>query len=114
MGKLIIISFGVLVHLCFQSYSQTPIARSHIAVSLEGNELTAAALTILQNKCNVCHKQRNPRKVFTRKNMEDLAPKIYKQVIVKKRMPRGKDNQLTAEEYTQLEKWLTYQLFNQP
>ncbi len=112
MGKLIIISFGVLVHFSFPRHSQNHNDRSYTANAYEQNELTQETLTLLQNKCNVCHKRRNPRKVFTRENMEDLAPKIYKQVIMKKRMPRGKNNQLTAKEYALLEKWLTQQLTN--
>ena len=48
------------------------------------------ALKVLTEKCNVCHRRQNPRKVFTESNMDGLAPAIYKQVFVKKRMPRGK------------------------
>nr|WKN39933.1 hypothetical protein K4G66_14665 [Tunicatimonas sp. TK19036] len=68
--------------------------------------LKQAALEVLQTKCNVCHKKKNPRRVFTLDNMSDLAPRIYKQVFVKQRMPKGKETQLTREEYNTLEKWL--------
>jgi uncharacterized membrane protein len=65
-----------------------------------------AALTILQQKCNVCHRTDNPGKVFTIDNMEALAPKIYKQVFVKQRMPKGRNIQLTAEESQVLKNWV--------
>lgn len=64
---------------------------------------------ILQAKCNVCHVRQNPWKVFTLENMNKFAPKIYKQVFVKKRMPRGNKIKLTELEYATLEKWLLTQ-----
>jgi uncharacterized membrane protein len=64
------------------------------------------ALTILQAKCNVCHVRQNPGKVFTASNMETHAPKIYKQVFVKQRMPRGNAIKLSAEEKDALLRWL--------
>jgi len=69
-------------------------------------------LKVLQRKCNVCHRKQNPRRVFTLDNMERLAPKIYRQVIVKKRMPKGNAQKLTAQEYTMLKNWLSAQLQN--
>jgi uncharacterized membrane protein len=65
-----------------------------------------AALTVLQQKCNVCHRSANPGKVFTIDNIEGLAPKIYKQVFVKRRMPKGRDIQLTEEESQVLKSWV--------
>ncbi len=70
------------------------------------NEPKLNALKVLQTKCNVCHKSRNPGKVFNLDNMSVLAPKIYKQVFLKKRMPKGKTNKLTNEEYVTLQNWL--------
>jgi len=69
-----------------------------------------AALTVLQQKCNVCHRSANPGKVFTIDNMEGLAPKIYKQVFVKRRMPKGRDIQLTEEESLVLKNWVEAKL----
>ena len=65
-----------------------------------------AAFEVLQSKCNVCHKKQNPFKIFSLKNMEKHAPKIYKQVFIYKRMPKGKEIKLTNEEYQILENWL--------
>ncbi len=65
-----------------------------------------AALDVLINKCNVCHRKKNPFKVFSQKNMEKHAPKIYQQVFVMKRMPKGEKTKLTDEEYRILKNWL--------
>ena len=65
-----------------------------------------AALSVLEQKCNVCHRSANPGKVFTIDNMEDLAPKIYRQVFVKRRMPKGRNIQLTKEESQVLKNWV--------
>lgn len=68
-----------------------------------------AALSILRTKCNVCHKKQNKKKVFTIDNMNMLAPKINRQVFIKKRMPKGKNIRLTEQEYTVLKTWLRTQ-----
>lgn len=68
--------------------------------------LKSKALKILENKCNVCHRIQNPRRMFTYDNMDDLAPKIYKQVYVKKRMPKGNPSLLNKEEKDVLLNWL--------
>jgi uncharacterized membrane protein len=65
------------------------------------------AFQILDNKCNVCHSKRNKRRVFTIENMDDFAPDIYKQVFVKKRMPKGKKVKLTSNEYQELLTWIS-------
>lgn len=70
------------------------------------NKLQQTALSVLTQKCNVCHRTNNPGRVFTVDNMENLAPKIYKQVFVKRRMPKGRDIKLTVEEEQQLRDWL--------
>jgi len=64
------------------------------------------ALKVLDEKCNICHRRQNPRKVFTEANMDDLAPAIYKQVFVKKRMPRGNTIKLTADDEKALLEWI--------
>jgi uncharacterized membrane protein len=64
------------------------------------------AYEILKTKCNTCHKKQNPWMVFSMKNLEKRAPKIYEQVFIKKRMPKGNDIRLTQDEYLKLENWL--------
>ena len=65
-----------------------------------------AALKILKNKCNVCHKKRNPFMIFKEKNMDKRAKRIYKEVFVTKRMPKGDEVKLTEDEYKILENYL--------
>jgi uncharacterized membrane protein len=65
------------------------------------------ALKILDNKCNVCHRKRNKRRVFTAENMDTWANDIYKQVFVKKRMPKGKKIKLNTNEYPELLTWIS-------
>jgi uncharacterized membrane protein len=64
------------------------------------------ALEVLKTKCNVCHIKKNPRRIFNTATMEIYAEKIRQQVFVKKRMPKGKENKLTEEEYQVLAAWL--------
>jgi len=68
--------------------------------------LATEALRVLQTKCNTCHVRQNPGKVFTRITMERYAEKIDKQVFIKRRMPKGKDNHLSMEEENTLRAWL--------
>ncbi|RKN83340.1 hypothetical protein D7Z94_05820 [Ulvibacterium marinum] len=65
------------------------------------------AFEILANKCNVCHVNRNRRRVFTEDNMNDWSNSVYKQVFIKKRMPKGKKIKLTSEEYQNLLTWIS-------
>ena len=65
------------------------------------------AFQILDNKCNVCHHNRNKRRVFTSENMDTWANDIYKQVFIKKRMPKGKKIKLTSSEYQELLTWIS-------
>ncbi len=62
---------------------------------------------ILENKCNVCHRKRNKRRIFTQQNMYTWKNDIYQQVFVKKRMPKGKKVKLTTEEYQELLAWIS-------
>jgi uncharacterized membrane protein len=89
----------------FQSGSNAQIPDRH-----HGSDLKMKALTILQTKCNVCHQTRNPRKVFTNDNMETYAPKIYKQVFIKRRMPKGDEIKLTPQDEQVLMSWLQTQV----
>ena len=71
------------------------------------SEAGAEALKVLETKCNFCHKKRRKKRVFKAGNIEKFAPQIYKQVFVKKRMPKGgKKNRLTESEIQILKIWL--------
>lgn len=65
------------------------------------------AFEVLTNKCNVCHRKRNKRRVFTTENMDGWVDEVYKQVFIKKRMPKGKDIKLTSKEYQDLLTWIS-------
>ncbi|WP_120650282.1 MULTISPECIES: hypothetical protein [unclassified Aquimarina] len=67
----------------------------------------AEAFKILESKCNVCHYKKNKRRVFTLENMNSWANDIYKQVFIKKRMPKGKKIKLNSKEYQELLTWIT-------
>jgi len=76
------------------------------AISTEKQE----AVIVLDRKCNVCHSIENPSRVFTFRNMNDLARNINRQVFVWKRMPKGSKNWLTTTEKEKLKRWLNSQL----
>lgn len=67
-----------------------------------------AAFEVLEQHCNECHRKDRPRRVFTLDNMTDFAPKIYRQVFVAKRMPKGKEQRerMTPEELETLRIWV--------
>jgi len=65
------------------------------------------AFKVLKEKCNICHVQKNRNRIFTLDNMDNNGKRIHRQVFVWKRMPKGKNIQLTNEEYQQLKDWLT-------
>lgn len=99
----------VVVLLIIAALAGFPFHANHAAireVCSDNARLKQTALSVLVQKCNVCHKMYNPGKVFTADNMETLAPKIYKQVFVKRRMPKGRDIKLTPEEEQLLRTWL--------
>ena len=100
----LLIFVGILIIPFFQNVDAGKAIASNI--SIEAVNIKLSALKVLQQKCNVCHQSQNPRKVFTIMNMSEMAPKIYKQVFVKKRMPKGNDNQLTEKEYSTLKQWI--------
>lgn len=65
------------------------------------------AFQVLTTKCNICHIKQNRRRVFTMENMNSMANDVYKQVFIKKRMPKGKKIKLSDKEYQQLLSWIT-------
>jgi len=73
-----------------------------------GADVKVLAHDVLKNKCNSCHRTRNPSKVLSLENMDALAPRIYNQVFVLQRMPKGEKRRksMTAEELQSLKDWL--------
>jgi uncharacterized membrane protein len=70
------------------------------------NQLKTTAFSILENKCNVCHRKQNPFMVFNLKNMDKRAEKINKNVFELQRMPKGDEIKLTLEERETLKNWI--------
>jgi len=77
------------------------------ASSEQGLNAKGEAYTVLNNKCNSCHKKKNRKRIFTLNNMDKMSKDIYKQVFIKKRMPKGKAAKLTQEEYRALLTWIS-------
>ncbi|MEO9484107.1 MAG: hypothetical protein ABJG47_11695 [Ekhidna sp.] len=98
---------GFILLSAFNSTVEYPLEQS-FATDL----LKKEAFKILDTKCNVCHRKKNPLMIFKEKNMVKRAPKIYKMVFIERKMPKGNEIKLTGEEYSKLEKWLfTQQIF---
>ena len=106
-GKLLLgigLYLGTGLPLYPPSDSSTP-NKDHydLAVPLTYKE---RAFQILDNKCNVCHRRQNKKRVFTPENMSPWAQDIYIQVFEKRRMPRGNRIKLTQSEYDDLLTWI--------
>lgn len=103
--KFSLMLLGVVIVTAFNAQEgQIPVQSTHLLIEVAG--LKSEALKVLITKCNVCHETKNPRRVFTSNNISELAPKIYKQVFIKERMPKGNEIRLTDEEYDTLKRWL--------
>ena len=106
MKVFVLLSLGALSLLTL-SHTNNRVINSAYSVSMsQQNILKEEAFDILRNKCNVCHVKKNKRKIFRRDNMNWFAPQINTQVFIKRRMPKGKNNQLTEKEYQILSNWI--------
>ncbi|MEM6630652.1 MAG: hypothetical protein AAF694_13315 [Bacteroidota bacterium] len=105
--------FKVLsIHTLLFSALLEPKSPTNIYLELLDNlerDLKEQALEVLDTKCNICHRRQNPFKVFSLKNMNKHAAKIYEQVFLKQRMPKGDAIKLTEEEAQILIEWLKSQ-----
>lgn len=86
------------------------LASQLLAQQSKNEVLKGNALILLEQKCNVCHLLDYPRNVFTMENMNSFSKKIYKQVFVKNKMPKGDSIRLSDSERTTLISWLETQL----
>lgn len=68
----------------------------------------SSILSICEQKCNECHRDKK-QVVFTSANLNDYAALIEQQVLIKARMPKGKNNQLTAAERQLIAQWVARQ-----
>ena len=82
-----------------------------ISFSETQSEIKHMAFNVLVSKCNACHATKKKVIVFTFDNMDSNSLSIYNQVFIKKRMPKGRKNKLSAKEATALKKWLDLTLY---
>ncbi len=68
------------------------------------------AFEVLEKKCNACHLKDKKNYFFTLDNMDGFAKKINKQVFIKKKMPKGVENNLTNKEEQILKTWVESEL----
>jgi len=82
-------------------------AAEHSSIFISRDSLKHKAFSVLDTKCNVCHRKQNPFMVFSIKNMDRRAIRIDQQVFANQRMHKGKRITLTPEEYQILSTWIT-------
>ena len=70
-------------------------------------QFSIKAFEVLENKCNNCHQERDPNKVFTRDNMSKYSKRINRQVFLWERMPQD-DIKLTDQEKSDLKEWILF------
>jgi len=75
-------------------------------MALLNDEVKKQALAILESKCNVCHRKKNPFMIFKNQNMDKRAVKIYRMVFQERKMPKGNEIKLTSGEYDTLKEWI--------
>jgi len=104
--KIISSGLGLTGLILFQSMQPATKLNASF-LSLETSQtIKTEAFDILKNKCNVCHKTRNPFKVFNINNMNRYALKIENQVFELKRMPKGNKISLSEKEKETLKAWI--------
>lgn len=111
MTTLVKIIIGIILSFLAEQHPKRDFSQSYVPAksmnTVIEDSIQLRAYKILSNKCNVCHAKRNRRRVFTDENMNPWAKDIYKQVFIKKRMPKGKKIKLTNEEYQELLTWIS-------
>ncbi|WP_405398143.1 hypothetical protein [Maribacter sp. Asnod2-G09] len=86
--------------------SQPSINEQQIPAS-QTNTTKQDAYSVLNTKCNFCHSVKKNRTVFSLENMDNLAKAIEYQVFIKKKMPKGRKNNLSSLEKEKLLKWIS-------
>lgn len=104
--KALFLYISISLYISHNSESTTKYYQPSVSFE-QGLNPKEEAYKILNNKCNICHKKKNKRRIFSLNNMDQMSKDIYKQVFIKKRMPQGKDIKLTTEEYSTLLTWIS-------
>lgn len=93
----------ISTHTSLQIKTET----TFIEIGPQQNSLKTKAFNILKNKCNICHATKRRIQLFTLNNMDSLKAEINTQVFIKRKMPKGKRNQLSKQEEMNLKNWLS-------
>lgn len=102
-GLLIISGFIFLCSHFLFGNSIVGIEKASLQPAILTNDSTVLKLFV--NKCNACHLKKK-QIVFTPENMAFLYLLIEEQVIIKQRMPKGKDYLLTDSEKLLIKNWV--------
>ncbi|MEO1655831.1 MAG: hypothetical protein AAFU64_19980 [Bacteroidota bacterium] len=78
----------------------------HLMLGRLSDDQKKEVFSILDAECQVDHRKEKPFMVFSKKKRERRAPKMHKQVFVKRRMPKGNQIRLTEQEYATFSEWL--------
>lgn len=101
-----VLAFTLFIAAKPKAYKQDLIYTDYL-VKTKLDSTASKAFLILENKCNICHTKRNRKRIFTTENMNAFKDDIYKQVFIKRRMPKGKKIKLNSTEYQQLLTWIS-------
>jgi len=98
---------AIIILMSAWNYYSVGKPRDNTYLTVDNENLKKKAFSILENKCNSCHRRQNPFMIFKEKNMSKRAEKIYKMVFVEGRMPKGNEIKLSESEYKTLKQWLS-------
>lgn len=87
-------------------FTYVTVAQTQLTLGTDQENHKTAAFKILTIRCNECHATKKRTDIFTMANMDSLAADIHHQVFVKKKMPKGRKNNLTTSETKALQAWL--------
>lgn len=104
--RVLLLGLIVVVIIILTSFRN----RSKAQYNPVDHPLKEEVYTILDMKCNGCHRKQNPFMVFKEKNMDKRAAKIYQAVFLDRRMPKDNATTLSSEEYEKLKRWLLTQI----
>ncbi|MGK7397445.1 MAG: hypothetical protein ACNS62_22905 [Candidatus Cyclobacteriaceae bacterium M3_2C_046] len=68
-----------------------------------------AALKVIETHCNNCHQKHNASLVIDDRSINMHIPKIYQMVFDLPNQHKGREIQLSREEYAEIKKWLSTQ-----
>lgn len=97
----------IWIVLVITNFISQPSINEQQVLDLQTNTTKQSAYLVLHTKCNFCHSVKKNRTIFSLQNMDGLAKAIEYQVFIKKKMPKGRKNNLSSLEEEKLLKWIT-------